>query len=173
MRIPWAEQSWTRQRRGIRLFEVALVIGLISVLVVVILHRLDDLHSKAERLAAQGVIRSLQGAVLVHTGTGKEASTIGPVSNPMQLLQHLPGNYLGELEDVQPEEIKGGQWYFDTEKKMLIYRVDNPVIFEAGEGNAKRISFSLHSAQRMQTGSQHALACGPVLCLVVEDEHAW
>ncbi len=173
MSMPWAEQSWTRQRRGLRLFEVALVIGLISVLVVVILHRLDDLHSKAERLAARGVIRSLKGAVLMHTGTGKDTPGTASGSNPMELIQDPPGNYLGELDDVQPEEIKGGQWYFDSDKSMLVYKIENVASFESDMDDSNRIFFSLRSTQSMQTCLQHILACGPELCLVFENEHAW
>jgi hypothetical protein len=52
-----------------------------------------------------------------------EAILVGALDIP------VPGNYLGELDDPDPTELDGGQWYFDTADNTLVYMVDNPEYF--------------------------------------------
>jgi len=63
-----------------------------------------------------------------------------------QLLTHdwLPGNYIGELEAPNPEEIGKGKWYFDKSEGLLIYRVSNSEFFHSELNGAPRIRFKIY-----------------------------
>jgi len=167
--------AWTRQRKLLRFFEYPLALCLILILVTFILGEVHDLHGQAERMAVQGMIRSLQGAVLMQTSRKVHPSgeDIAPGDNPMQLMEELPKSYLGARSDVNPDKIKGGRWYFDTDKQMLIYRVKNAAGFASELSGPPRIRLRLEAARKMQVGQERSLACGPRLCLVLQEPYTW
>ena len=55
----------------------------------------------------------------------------------------VPGNYIGELEDPDPASINGGQWYFNTVDRTLMYRVDNTEYFYTDLTGPARVKFNI------------------------------
>jgi len=55
----------------------------------------------------------------------------------------LPGNYLGEMDRVNPEDIDGGHWYFDRQEQKLVYRVDNDEYFDSSLSGPARVEFNV------------------------------
>ena len=55
----------------------------------------------------------------------------------------VPGNYLGELDNPDPAEIGGRQWYFNLRDRTLVYRVDNTEYFDSSLPGPPRVVFTV------------------------------
>ncbi len=131
------------------------------------------MHLKAEKMSVQGMIRSMQAAVLMQTDLGDAfQKRADPGDNPLKFMEDLPANYLGGISSGQPERIKGGRWYFDKKVDMLIYRIDNSEGFKSELSGPARIRFKLRNAQKVHNSSK-ILSCGPNLCLVLAEPYTW
>lgn len=137
-----------RACRGGSVLETLLVLGLIAVLVLVALDRFVSLRVEAERTAMEGVVQALRAALLERALHSRASGDRGPApdplgSNPMLWLGRPPLNYLGELAGPDPATIPGGQWYFDTRSRWLVYRVEHEAYFDTALPGAARIRFKL------------------------------
>lgn len=54
-----------------------------------------------------------------------------------------PPNYIGELSNADPAEIEAGNWYFDLEEKILIYRIRNAEFFYADSNGVPSLKFKI------------------------------
>ncbi len=134
--------------RGGSVLETMLVLALIAVLILVALDRFVAVRVEAERTAMDGVVQALRAAVLERVLHSRVTGGLGHVTdlqgeNPMLWLERPPLNYLGELAGPDPADIPGGQWYFDTRSRLLVYRVDHAAYFDSALPGAARIRFKL------------------------------
>jgi hypothetical protein len=53
----------------------------------------------------------------------------------------VPPNYLGELDNVNPDEIEAGSWYFNLKARTLVYMVKNREFFESSLPGPDRVEF--------------------------------
>jgi len=53
----------------------------------------------------------------------------------------VPPNYLGELDNVNPDEIEAGSWYFNLQARTLVYMVKNREYFESSLPGPDRVEF--------------------------------
>jgi len=53
----------------------------------------------------------------------------------------VPPNYLGEMDNVNPDEIEAGSWYFDNQARTLVYMVKNREFFESSLPGPDRVEF--------------------------------
>ncbi len=76
-------------------------------------------------------------------------------ANPVDWLAETPKGYAGALEDPDPKEIQGYQWYFDESAGVLVYRVRNEAYFRSPvEGPARaRFRVSLVYTDNNENGS--------------------
>ena len=128
------KKQFARQK-GFSLFELIVVIAIISILAAVALDRYARLLVDVERTSMQhdlGVLRSaVSMQVAAHFLAGDMQGLASLVnSNPMDLLSEKPKNYLGELSGSELEEIEEGSWYYNTDSNALIYLVTNERYFE-------------------------------------------
>lgn len=112
--------------RGFSLLELALVVGVVSLLVVVLVSRLLLYYENAERVAAQQLIGTLRTALAMRSAqliaTGETGRLVALVdANPMVLLSETPRNYLGELYAPTLADLPNGQWFFDRSDRTLVY----------------------------------------------------
>ena len=134
--------------RGGSTLETMLVLALVTVLVLVALDRFVVLRVEAERTAMEGVVHALRTAALEHvlhsraSGDRSDAAELTD-GNPMVWLDQPPLNYLGELAGPDPATIAGGQWYFDSRARWLVYRVDHEAYFDTPLPGAAMIRFKL------------------------------
>jgi len=62
----------------------------------------------------------------------------------MRTMMHVPASYAGELDAPAPDRIAPGKWYFDTESRLLVYRVRHGRYFESPLSGPGRARFRVH-----------------------------
>ncbi|TAM44452.1 MAG: prepilin-type N-terminal cleavage/methylation domain-containing protein [Gammaproteobacteria bacterium] len=144
---------------GFSLFELLVVIIIISILMILAIQRLLALQVDAERVVMESVVGSLRSALGI-----KVAETFvrqGPASlatlessNPMNLLAEVPANYLGELDSsMDPALLERGNWYFDTGNRNLVYLVNNSGYFSGGMPDPTRARFAIRIVYSDKNGN--------------------
>jgi general secretion pathway protein G len=136
------------EHRGFSLFELLVVIVIVSILMVIAISRLLALQVDAERVVMEstvGALRSALGIKVAESIVKQKVSTLPAYedSNPMNLLAEVPGNYLGEMEGTDLHILGKGSWYFDKPAKVLVYIVDNTGYFFGGIDDPPRIRFKV------------------------------
>jgi prepilin-type N-terminal cleavage/methylation domain-containing protein len=113
---------------GFTLLELVLVVCLVAVLATLGAGRLMRLRVEAERTVFDSTLGALRSALGIQVAqhfskhrTAELAQLVG--SNPMDYLAELPQNYRGPFYGIDPGLIAGGEWYFDTRDRTLVYRV--------------------------------------------------
>ena len=107
-------------RRAVRIYEFPLAVGIIGVLAVLLLSRLDSSQEQVEDAAMQLEVAALRSELLDGQAHREVFGGALPASrNPVDWTGRAPANYLGVL-DVVP--VTGGVWYFDTRGDALVYR---------------------------------------------------
>ncbi|MEZ4484268.1 MAG: hypothetical protein R2864_06605 [Syntrophotaleaceae bacterium] len=110
------------RRWVLRLFEWAVLVSVVLLLIGVFLQRIEQLQVEAERLAFEGVVNSLNAAVMLCSISKNKAGEVSAGDNPMRLLDQVPLNYIGVFDDPYPEGLAGGHWVFHRGQRLLIYR---------------------------------------------------
>lgn len=134
--------------RGFSLFELLVVIVIVSMLMIIAISRLLALQVDAERVVMESTVGALRSGLGIKVAESivKHKVSVLPAyedSNPMNLLAEIPRNYLGEMEGVDPHTLEKGSWYFDKPAKTLVYIVDNAGYFSGGIGNPPRARFKI------------------------------
>lgn len=175
-----ADSSWSRHRVGpIRLLELVVVIGLISLLLAFALWRLLPLRGHAEAAHVTTIIGGLRSAVglsaaetLLRDGLSALADFDG--ANPMDLLQEGPERYRGLVPSAERAGVAPGYWYFEADSGRLGYRVRFPQYL------AEPRSGPVHLRWRLSLGFDDLDGSGRfnpdtdiVRSLVLEPEQDW
>ena len=133
---------------GFSLFELLVVIVIVSILVVIAISRLLALQVDAERVVMESTVGALRSGLGIKVAESIVKQKVAPLpayegSNPMNLLAEVSGNYLGEMEGADPYALEKGSWYFDKPAKTLVYIVDNTGYFSGGMNNPPRARFKV------------------------------
>jgi len=144
---------------GFTLFELIVVISIISVLFVFAANRLMKLAVQAERAQVQQTIGTLKSALAMEIAAHVARDTIPELekwigANPMDLLADPPKSYLGALDHPDPAGIEGGHWYFDRRQGLLVYRVYNEREFVTSLPGPKRIRWRLEPVYEDRNGNR-------------------
>lgn len=109
---------------GFTLFELVVVIIVVSVVGTLFLHRLRLYQEMAERVAMESTVRLIKTglqirlAELIIENRQGEAAQL-ETEDPTQWLDVRPRNYAGDYR-ASPAP---GNWYFDAQRKQLVYVV--------------------------------------------------
>ena len=125
-----------------QLFELLVVVLVISALYYVLIGRLLNIESQFETAEVTWTVAALKTAgsaertfQYLRRAQGKPEDALPPglsFANPMRLLSPLPRNYIGELCDADPNMVQRGSWYFDKCKSRLVYVFAEQKIFSSG-----------------------------------------
>ncbi len=125
-----------RAGRGFTLFELAVVVSVIGILIVVLLSRMAFYRDEAERLAYEQTLTALRTEVQLQTyalmiaGRQKEIPALAG-QNPMNWLAQKPPNYLGEIYSPDVKKLVSGNWFFDRSDGKLVYLLNKSNTFDA------------------------------------------
>lgn len=154
-----------QRQRGFSMLELVIAGLLIMVLVTVSYRQYMNLVVDAEHAAFNGVRGWLQAGLnmtLSKAIGGHNQTSLAELegANPMRLLDGVmvpPSNYLGELSGRDAEQAEPGNWYFELDRRLLVYRFRYRAAmngFERAPDN--RVGFQLKlvkpSADRAVTG---------------------
>jgi general secretion pathway protein G len=135
-----------RKRSGFTLIELVVVIALVSVLIGVLLDRVQYYQEMAEKVAMEQTVSAIRGSLHLQVANliVKDRADMLPAlaeQNPMDWLAEKPANYAGMIISVRKDSVVSGQWYFNESDKTLIYLVHNGRHFQAGNVQPKRVVF--------------------------------
>lgn len=142
----------------LRLAELAILALLIVIFIGFVIDKVWELRAAAERLAVirtVNAIRSSLGTEAMQRAIAGETASLASLhhGNPMTLVDDKPPGYLGRLNKPDPAQIPGYQWYFDTDRKVLVYRVANSDHFASSLAGVPRIRFQLQASYRDRNGN--------------------
>lgn len=123
------------RERGFTLLELVIVIAIYSVLIGVLLDRLNYYQELAEKAAMESTLRTIKTglqirlAELIVTNRQAEAASL-EAEDPVRWLDDKPPNYGGSYRKPP----KPGAWYFDAPERQLVYVVNVGNRLELGAG---------------------------------------
>lgn len=153
----------TKRRAGFTLFELAVVICIVSIVATILVGRVERLQAAAERAQMESVLGALRSGLTLQAAQavaqGRQAELIALIgTNPMESLLEPPPNYLGEVELAATTEVPGGSWYFDRTLGLLVYRVRHESYFASDLAGPARARFKF---QLMESEPAHGLRMDP------------
>ena len=156
-----------RAGRGFTLFELAVVVSVIGILIVVLLSRMAFYRDEAERLAYEQTLTALRTEVQLQTyalmiaGRQKEIPALAG-QNPMNWLAQKPPNYLGEFDAPDVKKLASGNWFFDRSDGKLVYLLNQRSIFDPKDSELPKFKVSYSKGSENVTGGVEKLALVPV-----------
>jgi prepilin-type N-terminal cleavage/methylation domain-containing protein len=162
------------EQRGFSFFELVVVVLLIGVLMSFAMDKLMSMQVDAERVSVQYVIGALESAVNLQVAEivvkqGIDAIRTLEKQNPMIYLSKTPANYAGVGMDDANDWQRASGWYFDPDKKILVYTVKNTDHFQSSVEGRPRIRLQLRLIY--QDGDENGLIRGIELHSL--DEYHW
>jgi len=136
------------QEKTRRAFQLILVLLLIVTLIGFALNKLVAYQAELEPIRVEEVVDQLhQGLTRLKAEYWLQHNEAGLArfdkANPVSVLSVAPDSYLGELAGGDARSVKAGSWYFDLDRRFLVYRLKNPEQFDVPEAEiAYQISFS-------------------------------
>lgn len=135
-----------RSSRGFTLFELVIVVIIITILAGLFMNRVMFYQELAEKTAMEQVVSTVQSALTLKYAqiqTRGQASDISAmaVDNPMSWLQRKPRNYAGEFYDANPLSVTPGNWLFDLKSRELVYVLQHTEHFKPAKDNPQWIRF--------------------------------
>lgn len=133
---------------GFSLVELAVALVIIAILAAVALHRLTPILADAERTALENTVGILRSALGINVASYLAKADLQGLqnltgSNPMELLNEPPKNYLGVLDENS--SVGDGTWYFDRKRSELVYRVQHAEVFRGSPGQPAEARFAVRS----------------------------
>ncbi|HEY8606807.1 MAG TPA: prepilin-type N-terminal cleavage/methylation domain-containing protein [Noviherbaspirillum sp.] len=137
-----------RGARGFTLFELVIVICIVALFSAFLLDRLRLYQEMAEKAAMEqtaGSLRSalhLQMASLIAKGRMQDIEKLAEI-NPFSLLAERQGNYLGEYDAPPDGELASGSWYYDRQRREVVYLVHLRRHFVSADAAGDRVRYKV------------------------------
>ncbi|MEH6649053.1 MAG: prepilin-type N-terminal cleavage/methylation domain-containing protein [Motiliproteus sp.] len=168
-----------RQQRGFSMLELVVAGLLIVILATATYRQYMNIVVDAEHAAFDGVSGWLQAGLNMRLSSavaGRQPGLLTDLegANPMRLLEGVmvpPSNYLGELDAQAAQQAEPGNWYFDLQQRVLVYRFRYREAMEGFERAAdQRVGLRLKFAKRSaDNGTDHETMVSPSgLSLVID-----
>jgi hypothetical protein len=96
--------------------------GLVLVVLLTFMHQAQQVQGQAELAAIKRTLGALRTAAVMDDLQSRVRGRSGPpVTNPFDLLQPRPDNYLGPLDAAQAVAARPGSWWFDPQCGCVVY----------------------------------------------------
>ncbi|MBE0612329.1 MAG: prepilin-type N-terminal cleavage/methylation domain-containing protein [Burkholderiales bacterium] len=111
---------------GFTLFELVVVVCVVSVMAYFLLDRMQGYKEGAEKASMQQTAAAIKSALQMRVaaymieGRDKQIEMLR-LENPVGWLQEHPDNYAGEFYSDAYARVKPGSWYFDLSSREFIY----------------------------------------------------
>jgi type II secretory pathway pseudopilin PulG len=140
---------------GFTLVELIVVASIVAFMVGLLLNRMALHQEQAEKVAMEqtaGAIRSALHLQFASRAARDELSEVREIEtrNPMDWLAQKPSNYLGEYFAPKQRNLANGNWYFDLQKRNLIYlpRIKTHFHGEGKDGASIRFRVKVVATQK-------------------------
>lgn len=161
---------------GFTLFELVVVIALISTLMAVLLDRMLVYQEAAEKAAMEqtaGIVRSALHLQIAERFLHSSRRGVAELQkdNPMSWLAEEPANYVGVRFAPKAGDVPGGSWYFDLSDSQLVYlpqRAEHLAPNAAGRREVRYRVMPVYgkSAQEQALNAENKELQGVILALV-------
>lgn len=117
------------RRRGVTRLERVLALVLFAGFVGIFLDRMSFYQEYAEKTAMELTAANIRAGLRSRVAElilANRAADIARLAddNPINFLDKLPYNYVGEFDSAPPEPV-AGKWYYDRQTRELVYSVNN------------------------------------------------
>jgi len=142
--------SYILLQRGFSALELIVVVAVISLLALVALHQFYKLLVDVERSAMELDLSVMRSALSMQVADHFAKSRLGDLealvsSNPVDLLEEKPDNYLGVISYQNLTDIKKGSWLFNERAQELVYLAKNELYFETSLAPPARARFKVEA----------------------------
>ena len=143
-----AKSAGFRTQAGFSLVELAVAVVILVVLAAVAINKFLPIQVDAEQAMLESTIGNLRSALGIKVASSIARDELAAIanlagSNPMDLLTDPPRSYRGALAGSGTGTVEGGEWFFDTTARVLVYRVRNADGFRGGFGPPAEARFAL------------------------------
>ena len=119
------------------MFEWGLLALLILALVLLFLHKAQQVQGQAELATIKTTLGALRTAAIMDDLQAKARGRAGATQvNPFELLQVRPVNYQGALSPLQATGVREGSWWFDLDRGCVTYAPLEPRWLTGHSGGA-------------------------------------
>lgn len=107
--------------------ELVVSILVISVLMAIAYQRLERMVEDVERVTFEGTVKNIQAQLTLQVANWYaeqievEKDQFSEI-NPLELVQHKPSNYMGEVHFSQLSDHPAERWYYVKDKHWLVYK---------------------------------------------------
>ena len=115
------------QQRGLTRLEFAIVAILLAMLLGTYLRAVRYYQEQAEAISVRLTLSHIQVGFAqewmerISKSTNRQGMTELAGANPVRWLEYPPPNYLGEMKTPKMERLDRGSWFFDLQRKELVY----------------------------------------------------
>ena len=145
-----------RRTRELSRLESVLALVVILVVIYFLVGRVEALFASVEKAQLSTTVARLNSSLRIEVAArlmrgdarhlaaleGANPMTFGRDPSPTGDV-NAKGQYVGELASPDPASIPAGKWYFDTDRRYLIYRVKASDYFETSLENVARARFEV------------------------------
>ncbi len=163
-------------RCGFSLFELMVVIAVVSGVIFFVFDRVFIYQELAEKTAVEITVLHIRNSLRYRTaemllrGQDKEiVSLVG--GNAIRWLEAPPPGYLGELKMVRWNEVPRGSWYFDLDKGEIVYCVDRGRHFATESNGNKMLRFRVTALFHKPDGDKTAVLAEGIELMLLEKYH--
>jgi type II secretory pathway pseudopilin PulG len=135
-----------RPAAGFTLFELIIVVCLVSIMAGILINRLQIYKEAAEKAAMQQTAAAIKSALQMRVAAymisarDKEIENLRN-ENPVNWLQEKPADYAGEFYADAYARARPGSWYFDLSRRELIYVINLGDNFKPGADGRKWVRY--------------------------------
>jgi general secretion pathway protein G len=143
LRVHRRSASW---QAGFTLFELIVVICIVSIMAAILLNRLQVYQEAAEKAAMKQTAAAVKSALQMRVasylidGRDNEIEKLRD-ENPVSWLQEKPEGYAGEFHADAYARVRPGSWYYDVTRRELIYVINLGDNFKPGADGRKWVRY--------------------------------